>query len=98
MLLAIVSSMSALGQKRTCRSETAMSALPPKADIAERDRHVRFVPKADIRRCGRDWRYSMTSLVPPCQDPRYRLKASRSGLSVCQLGGAGVCWINLWPK
>jgi hypothetical protein len=26
-----------------------VSALPPKADIAERDRHVRFVPKADIR-------------------------------------------------
>jgi len=25
-----------------------MSALPPKADIAERDHHVRFVPKADI--------------------------------------------------
>ena len=25
-----------------------MSALPPKADIAEGDRHVRFVPKADI--------------------------------------------------
>jgi hypothetical protein len=25
-----------------------MSGLPPKADIAERDRHVRFVPKADI--------------------------------------------------
>ena len=25
-----------------------MSALPPKADIAEHDRHVRFVPKADI--------------------------------------------------
>src|SRR5262245_13544111 len=25
-----------------------MSALPPKADIAECDRHVRFVPKADI--------------------------------------------------
>ena len=25
-----------------------MSALPPKADIAERDPHVRFVPKADI--------------------------------------------------
>jgi len=24
------------------------SAIPPKADIAERDRHVRFVPKADI--------------------------------------------------
>ena len=27
-----------------------MSALPPKADIPQRDRHVRFVPKADI--CG----------------------------------------------
>ena|SRR5215469_235480 len=25
-----------------------MSALPPKADIAERQRDVRFVPKADI--------------------------------------------------
>jgi hypothetical protein len=25
-----------------------MSALPPKADIAERDGNVRFVPKADI--------------------------------------------------
>ena len=25
-----------------------MSALPPKADIAESDRQVRFVPKADI--------------------------------------------------
>jgi len=24
-----------------------MSALPPKADITERHRHVRFVPKAD---------------------------------------------------
>jgi hypothetical protein len=29
-----------------------MSALLPKADIDERDRHVRFVPKADILRCG----------------------------------------------
>jgi hypothetical protein len=25
-----------------------MSALPPKTDIAQHDRHVRFVPKADI--------------------------------------------------
>src|SRR5262249_50287640 len=25
-----------------------MSALPPKADISDSDRHVRFVPKADI--------------------------------------------------
>jgi hypothetical protein len=29
-----------------------MSALPPKADIAERDCHVRFVPKADKVQCN----------------------------------------------
>jgi hypothetical protein len=27
-----------------------MSALPPEADITDRDPHVRFVPKADIAR------------------------------------------------
>jgi hypothetical protein len=26
-----------------------MSALPPKADGAERDRHVRFVPLAEVK-------------------------------------------------
>jgi hypothetical protein len=40
--------MSAPGQKETWRSQTVMSALPPKADIAERDRHVRFGPGPDI--------------------------------------------------
>src|ERR1700758_811887 len=39
--------MSALGQKRTLRCVEPMSALPPKADIAERNWDVRFVPKAD---------------------------------------------------
>jgi hypothetical protein len=29
--------------------KSTMSALPPKADIAERHCHVRFVPKADIK-------------------------------------------------
>ena len=38
-----------------------MSALPPKADIAKRDLDVRFVPKADILRCSKDCRYSITS-------------------------------------
>jgi hypothetical protein len=32
--------MSALGQKQTFREVETMSALPPKADIAGRDRHV----------------------------------------------------------
>ena len=41
--------MSALGQKLTSVRVHRMSALPPKADIAERDRHVRFVPIADIQ-------------------------------------------------
>jgi hypothetical protein len=40
-------------EKRTSVNAIAMSALPPKADIHRRERHVRFVPKADIPRCGK---------------------------------------------
>jgi hypothetical protein len=40
--------MSALGQKQTSHSVRSMSALPPKADIAECEYDVRFVPIADI--------------------------------------------------
>jgi hypothetical protein len=40
--------MSALGQKQTSHLVGLMSAIPPKADIAERDWDVRFVPIADI--------------------------------------------------
>ena len=40
--------MSALGHKQTCRSQIAISALPPKADIGQRGGNVRFVPEADI--------------------------------------------------
>jgi hypothetical protein len=36
--------MSALGQKQTLHWSNLMSALPPKGDIAEHRRHVRFVP------------------------------------------------------
>src|SRR5690349_24915738 len=39
--------LSALGQKQTSDDVHIMSALPPKADIHWRDRHVRFVPEAD---------------------------------------------------
>src|SRR5262249_22026173 len=45
--------MSALGQKQTLRYVRRMSALPPKADIGTQPRNVRFVPKADIRRCSK---------------------------------------------
>jgi hypothetical protein len=47
--------MSALGQKQTSRCEIAMSALPPKADIAERDRNVRFVPFSDSCNAARNY-------------------------------------------
>jgi hypothetical protein len=56
--------MSALGQKQTSRSEIAMSALPPKADIAERDWDVRFVPQADILTAVR---YDWPHLLPSCR-------------------------------
>jgi hypothetical protein len=35
-------------QKQTFKRFRPMSALLPKADIGQRDCHVRFVPKADI--------------------------------------------------
>ena len=38
--------MSALGQKRTSKCLHQMSALPPKADMDQHGRDVRFVPKA----------------------------------------------------
>src|SRR5215467_9621213 len=43
--------MSALGHKRTSAHLWIMSALPPKADIAERWEHVRFVPISDVKAC-----------------------------------------------
>ena len=45
--------------KSAAVAELPMSALHPKADIAERDWHVRFVPKADILQRSRC--YSITS-------------------------------------
>jgi hypothetical protein len=44
--------MSAMGQKQTSEQVRAMSALPPKADIDQHGRDVRFVPKADIMQCS----------------------------------------------
>jgi hypothetical protein len=37
-----------MGQEQTLRHAYVMSALPMKADFAERGRHVRFVPIGDI--------------------------------------------------
>jgi hypothetical protein len=43
--------MSALGHKETFSPRNTMSALPPKADMVQRDPDVRFVPKADTTSC-----------------------------------------------
>jgi hypothetical protein len=43
-----------------------MSALPPKADINYIFCDVRFVPKADILRCGKERPYSITSSASCC--------------------------------
>jgi len=45
-----------------------MSALPPKADIAESDWHVRFVPIADKVQRSKESRYSITSLAVASSD------------------------------
>jgi hypothetical protein len=47
-----------------------MSALPPKADIAERNWDVRFVPKADV---------SKRSKAEAIRSPRRRARAGRNG-------------------
>jgi hypothetical protein len=60
--------MCALGQKQTLADVREMSALPPEADIGTQPRDVRFVPKADILHCGRDWRYSITSSARPSSE------------------------------
>ena len=53
--------MSDLGHKRTFRSFRPMSALPPKADIRQRNCDVRFVPKSRHSHCSKQPRYSITS-------------------------------------
>jgi hypothetical protein len=55
--------MSALGQNQTFSGGRRMSTLPPKADINQGGCDVRFVPNADILRCGKERRYWITSSV-----------------------------------
>jgi hypothetical protein len=59
--------MSVFGQKQTLGHVRVMSALPPKADIGTYSWDVCFVPKADILRCSKKCRYSITlrSKQPP---------------------------------
>jgi hypothetical protein len=40
-----------------------MSAQLPKADMRVTSQHVRFVPTADILRCGKERRYSILLMI-----------------------------------
>jgi hypothetical protein len=55
-----------------------MSALPPKADIAEGDGHVRFVPKADIPRCGKNALFDQLISAPAQIERHGNAKGLRS--------------------
>jgi hypothetical protein len=87
--------MSTLGQKQTSRSEIPMSALPPKADIRQCKRHVRFVPKADIGLSTRVRRKppSVSTPAPAGSRPRshyIRLLPSKFRRDFVILGGLRV--------
>jgi hypothetical protein len=55
--------MSHLGHKRTSQDVRVMSALPPKADIAERNSNVCFGPLADKVQCKKE----STRIITPAQ-------------------------------
>jgi hypothetical protein len=42
-----------MGHKQTSRPQFTMSALPPKADIRDRDPHVRYGPEGDKVHCSK---------------------------------------------
>jgi hypothetical protein len=60
--------MSAVGQKQTSRSEVAMSALPPKADIVQPGADVRLGPFPDKVHRSKEHRYSITSSARSSMD------------------------------
>jgi hypothetical protein len=53
--------MSGLGQKQTLSDISAMSALPPKADMVQHNRDVRFVPITGREQLQKIGAYSITS-------------------------------------
>jgi hypothetical protein len=74
--------MSTLGQRQTSACRLPMSALSPKADIDPSASDVRFVPKADILHCSRNWRYSITSSAMESKPDGTSMPSARA---VCKL-------------
>src|SRR5262249_41618235 len=75
------------GHKRTWSE----SALPPKADIVERDRHVCFVPKADQVHCSEK---AYGAVVAISLSPRNRTFGSRTAA----LLAPPWTGIDRWPR
>src|SRR5262249_16873540 len=53
------------------------SALPPKADIDRRDRHVRFVPKPDLSTAAKN--SSFDNVIKPRKQYRWPFETERLG-------------------
>src|SRR6516165_10395634 len=64
-----------------------MSALPPKADMDQSGCDVRFVPKADILRCGKDWRFKSPRRRTVPASPK-SLTSVSFGLTASELSAA----------
>jgi hypothetical protein len=65
--------MSALGQKQTLRRAQLMSALPPKADIAERSARACFVPRSGRARQVIRFRCEHTGALTESGLPKQRV-------------------------
>jgi len=88
---------SALGQKQTLEQVRVMSALPPKADIGTRPCDVRFVPKADILRCGKKRRYSITLSASERTDSGMVNPSAFAVLRLIDSSYLVGCWIGSCP-
>jgi hypothetical protein len=69
--------MSALGHKQTFRNAIVMSALPPKADISQCNRHVRFTPESrHLQRNSRCPLRAKSGLMQRSKKDRYSITSS----------------------
>jgi hypothetical protein len=76
--------MSHMGQIRTSQSPLAMSAIPPKAEVQARSRHVRNVPTAAVSSCSKSQILDANSskrvcgTIGRCRTARRRLQCAHS--------------------